>query len=108
MLLMQRTVAVPINDVVGGGAIALAGYLRGAIRQQLDIAVEDDLNGGVDAAVALWQLRLGSVGDRCDSLTPGFAGRIVAVVGPGIAFPVIGCYNCHRSIPRREGLTVGV
>src|SRR5262249_28564235 len=53
---------------------------------------------------ALWQLRLGLLGDRCDSLTPGCPGRIVAVVGPGIAFPVVGCYNSHYSIPLHEGL----
>src|SRR5215475_10966827 len=37
----------------------------------------------------------------------GFAGRILTIiVRPGVASPVIRCYNSHSSILRTEGLTV--
>lgn len=42
-----------VDHEVGRGAVALAGDLRLAIREQLHIAVEDDRYGLVDAAVAL-------------------------------------------------------
>jgi hypothetical protein len=69
-LLIVAAVTVTIDDVVGRRAVALAGHLRRAIRQQLDIAVEDEGNCLVHTAVALWQLGLGLIGDRCYSITP--------------------------------------
>ena len=81
--------------------------LGGAIRQQLDIASEHERNRLVDPAVALWQLGLRLLGDRCHSLTPGLpSARCSPVVGPGVAFPVVLCYDCHRSIPRAERVGV--
>src|SRR6516225_799720 len=52
-------------------AVALAGHLRGTIRQQLDIAGEHQRNRLIHTAVALWQLGLRLLGDRCHSFTPG-------------------------------------
>ena len=52
---------------------------------------------------------LGFFGYLSNSLTPDLAGRIVPIVmRPSVAFPVVGCYNSHRSIPLSEGLTGGV
>src|SRR4029450_9466881 len=54
-LLIVATVAVTVDDVVGRRAVALAGNFRGAIRQQLDIAVKDKGHRLVHPAVALGQ-----------------------------------------------------
>src|SRR5262249_27462396 len=43
----------------------------------------------------------------CDGVAPGFARRILAVVGPGIAFPGVFCYDSHCLIPLAEGLNRG-
>ena len=51
--------ALAIDNQILSSAVALAGHLRGAIRQQLDVAVEDDGNRLVDPAIALGQLGLG-------------------------------------------------
>src|SRR5207245_170211 len=64
------TGALPIDHVVHRGAVALAGDFRLAPFEQLDIAVEDDRYGFVDAAVALGQGLLGLGGDLRHSLTP--------------------------------------
>ena len=58
-------------------------------------------------AVALWQLGLGLVGDRCYSFPPCLASAVVPVVREGVAFPVVRCYDSHCSIPLTEGLTGG-
>src|SRR5690349_18967216 len=62
-LLIVAAIAVPVDNLVGRHAVALAGYLRGATRHQLDITAEDEGHRLVHTAVALWQLGLGLVGD---------------------------------------------
>src|SRR4029453_7545714 len=69
LIVLTGTVAVAHHIL--RRAVALAGYLRRAIRQQLHIAVEDEGNRLVHTAVALGQLGLRLLGDRCHSLTPG-------------------------------------
>src|SRR2546430_6598406 len=96
MLLMQRTGALPIDHVVDRGAVALAGDLGLATLEQLDIAGEHDRYGLVDAAVALRQGLFGLGGDRGHRRPESLAGWGLAVVmGPGVAFEVVGCYDCH-------------
>ncbi len=93
---MQRTGARAVDHKVLGGAVALAADLGLATIEQLDIAGEHDRNGLVDAAVAFGQGLLGLGGDRGHSLPPGLASRRLAgVVGPGVAFEVVGCYDSH-------------
>jgi hypothetical protein len=50
------TVTLAVDDVVGCCAVALAGYLGHAIGLQVYIAREDQLDGGIDAALALREL----------------------------------------------------
>src|SRR5262245_37454759 len=91
-------VTVAVDNVIDRGPVALAGHLRGAIGQKLHIAGEDDGHRLVHTAVALGQLGLGLLSDLCDCLTPGNTCEIIAIVSPGIAFPVVGCYNSHCPI----------
>src|SRR5215472_6902929 len=106
-LLIVAAVTVTIDHVVLRRAVALAGHLRGAIRQQLDIASKHQRNRLVHTAVALWQLGFGLLSDRCHCLTPGLVSAVVPVVRKGVAFPVVRCYDRHCSIPLAEGLTSG-
>jgi hypothetical protein len=62
--------------VVDGLAVALAGHLRLAVGQQIDITCEDDGSGFIDTAVALRQGGFGLSGDLGDGLTPGPIGRV--------------------------------
>ena len=55
MLLTQRTRTGAIDQVVHRGALALAGDPGMAVSEQLDIAVQDDRDRFLDAAVALGQ-----------------------------------------------------
>ena len=106
-LLEIAAITVTIDDMVGSRAVALAGYLGRPIGQQLHIASQHDLDGAVNAASTLWQLRLGLLGYLRHCLTPCLAGLGLCVVCEGVAFPVVSCYNSYRSIPLCEGLTVG-
>ena len=83
----------------------LAGDFGLAILEQLYVMVEDDGHSSADAAVALWQCGLGFLGNLLYGFTPGSSSRVLTgVVRPGVAFPVILCYDCHGSIPRMRGL----
>jgi hypothetical protein len=67
--------------------------------------VEGDGHSSVDAAVALWQYGFGFLGNLLYGFTPGSSSRaLTGVMRPGVAFPVILCYDCHGSIPRMRGL----
>ena len=48
-----------------------------------------------DAVVARGQGLLGPHGDLGHGRPPGRPGTRVAVVGEGVAWPVVGCYYCH-------------
>ena len=72
---------------------------------QLYVMVEDDGHSSVDAAVALWQCGLGFLGNLLYGFTPGSSSCVLTgVLRPGVAFPVILCYDCHGPIPRMRGL----
>src|SRR5437867_5684765 len=88
------TVTSAIDDVIGHLAVGLASNLGRTIRQQLHVTSQHDLDRAIDPAVALWQGGLGLLRNLCNGCTPGSTGRVVAVVGPGIVFPVVRCYNC--------------
>src|SRR5262249_12122505 len=87
------TFASAVDDKVCGLTVALAGHLGLAIRQQLHIAIEDNCGRFLDAPIALWQGSLGLLSHRSHRITPCLTYRVVAiVVGPGVAFPIVGCY----------------
>src|SRR4030095_13582189 len=70
---------------------------------------EHESNRLRDPAGTLGQLGFRLRGDLSYSTAPDLAGRVFPIVMcPGIASPVIRCYNRHCSIPRIEGLTVGL
>src|SRR5262245_58531254 len=103
-----RATALAIDHKVLRGAVALASNLRLATFQQLHIASEHDRYRLVDAAVTLWESRLGLLGNFADCVAPdltswclrqGFAVQHV--------IPTDFCYNSHRFDSSREGLLLG-
>src|SRR5215470_4375239 len=69
--------------------------------------VQHQRNGFVNAGSIVWKDHFGFVGDLQDGFPEGDPSRSCRVLCEGVAFPIVGCYHCHRSIPRIEGLTVG-
>src|SRR6266540_2855875 len=61
-------------------------------------------NGFVDPGSIVWKDGFGFFGDLQDGFPEGDPSRGVTVLCEGVAFPVVGCYHCHCSIPRTEGL----
>src|SRR5207244_11429643 len=88
-------VTVTIDDVVRGAAVALAGHLRGAISQELDIAGEHNLDRGIDATVALRKLLVRLVGDLRYCGTPCLPGGLLETRCTCL-FPrdLTNCYHC--------------
>jgi hypothetical protein len=98
-----------MGDVVDGLAVALTRNPGRAIRLQLDIASQDDLDRAIDPTSALRQLGPGLLSDLSYSLTPGLASRILRqCLAVQHVIPGNFCYNSHYSIPLTEGLTVGL
>src|SRR5262245_42399578 len=101
-LLIVAAVTVSVNDVVGRDAMALAGNLCRAIRQQLHIARQHDLDRALDASTALWQLRPGLVGNVSHSRTPGLPGGLLETRRTCL-FPrnLFYCYHCSPFLIQR-------
>jgi hypothetical protein len=68
--------------------------------------IQHQRNGFVDPGRIVWKDGFGFVGDLQDSFPEGDPSRGCRVLCEGVAFPVLGCYHCHCSIPHIEGLTV--
>jgi hypothetical protein len=102
------TGALAIDNMISCRAVALAGYLGGAIRQQLNIAVEHQPDSTVNPASRLQQLGSRLVGNLCDCFTSGCAGWGLRE-GLAIQDVVPGdfCSNRHGSIPLAEGWGAG-
>jgi hypothetical protein len=66
--------------------------------------VEDKLYGSIDAARTIREGLLRTRGNFRYGCALSGSGRVVtSVVGEGVAFPVVRCYNRHHSIPLTEG-----
>jgi hypothetical protein len=62
--------------------------------------VEANGHGPIHPARTVRQRGLGLVGNLGYGFAPGLVRRVLrTVVCPGVAFPVVGCYNRYRSIP---------
>jgi hypothetical protein len=82
-----------VYHVVGSSALALAGHMGRAISLQVHVTRQDQLDSAVNATGALWQFGLGLVSNLCYCLTPCGASWRVYMVGEGVAFPRVLCYN---------------
>ena len=97
----------PINLMIDGLAIGLAGDPAFPVYDFYQ-PIQSQSNGFVDPGRIGRKNGFGFVGDLQDGFPEGDPSRGCRVLNEGVAFPVVGCYHCHRSIPLREGLTVGL
>jgi hypothetical protein len=97
----------PVDLVVDRLAIGLAHDSAVSI-DYLNMPIQHQSNGFVDPGRIVWKDGFGFVGNLQDGFPEGDPSRGCSVLSEGVAFPIVGCYHCHCSIPLREGLTVGV
>src|SRR5438093_7511994 len=95
------TTAFTVHHMVRYTAVALGTHAGLAISLQLDIASQDDFHGRIHPADAVRQGHLGLVSNVLHRFPPDFIlGGVALVLRERIAFPVVRCYYCHRSVPR--------
>ncbi len=86
---------VPLTIRYTERALTLAGHPGMPVGEQLDIALQDDRHGFLDAAVALGQGGFGPGGDLVDRGPEGLPGGVFEARGrrlfPGDLFY---CYHC--------------
>src|SRR6266851_2664833 len=96
-----------INLMIDRLAIGLASNTAFPV-YDFHMPVQHQSNGFVDTGSIVWKNQFCLVRYLKNGSTEGYPSRGLTVLCEVVAFPVVGCYNSHRSIPLREGLTVGV
>src|SRR5438445_12165455 len=94
----------PVDLMIDGLAIGLTGYPAFPV-YDFHMPVQHQSNGFVDPGSIVWKHCFCLVRDVKNGSTEGNPSRGFSVLREGVAFPVVGCYHCHCSIPRTEGLT---
>src|SRR5262249_16004716 len=94
-----------INLMIDGLAVGLAGNATFPV-YDFHQPIQSQSNGFVDPGSIVWKDGFGFVSDLQDGFPEGDRSRGCRVLREGVAFPVVGCYHCHCSIPLREGLCV--
>jgi len=102
---LARTGAVDL--MIDGLAIGLTGNTAFPVNH-LNVPIQHHRNGFVDPGSIVWKHHFCLVRDVQNGSTEGDPSRGFSVLCEGVAFPVVGCYHCHCSIPLREGLAVGL
>src|SRR5882724_6857658 len=94
-----------VDLMIDGLAIGLTGNAAFPV-YDFHKPIQHQSNGFVDSGSIVWKHYFCLVRDVQHGSTEGYPSRGLSVLCEGVAFPVVGCYHCHCSIPLREGLTV--
>jgi hypothetical protein len=65
----------------------------------LNMPVQHQRNSFVNAGSIVWKYHFRLVRNMKNGSTEGYLSRCVTVLCEGVAFPIVGCYHCHCSIP---------
>jgi hypothetical protein len=98
---LARTCTVYL--VISGLAINLAGNPSMPVND-FHMPIQGQSNGFVDPGNVGRKDGFGFVSDLKNGSTEGYPSGDCTVLCEGVAFPIVGCYHCHCSIPLREGL----
>jgi hypothetical protein len=92
-----------VDLMINGLAIGLAGNAAFPV-YDFHQPIQSQGNGFVDPGRIVWKDGFGFFGDLQDGFPEGDPSRGCRVLCEGVAFPVVGCYHSHCSIPHIEGL----
>jgi len=92
-----------INLMIEGLAVGLAGNTAFAI-YDFHKPVQHQRNGFIDPGRIGFKNKFCLVRDLKHGSTEGDPSRGCRVLSEGVAFPIVGCYNRHRSIPHYRGV----
>jgi len=96
-----------VDLMIDGLAIGLAGNAAFPV-YDFHKPIQHQSNGFIDPGRIVCENKFCLVRNLKNGSTEGDPSRGCRVLCEGVAFPVVGCYHCHCSIPLREGLAVGL
>src|SRR6266702_3746942 len=98
---LARTGAVDL--MINGLAVGLAGNTAFPV-YHFHMPVQHQSNSFVDTGSIVWKNHFCLIRNVKNGGTEGYLSRGCSVLCEGVAFPIVGCYHCHCSIPHVEGL----